>query len=274
MRFRRLALPLATLLLATATAAQADVVTQDVEYSAGDTKLIGYLAYDEELEGPRPAVIVVHEWWGLNDYPMRRARDLAELGYIAFAVDMYGDRKVGITREEAGALAGAVRGNPELLRERFEAGLEVVRNLDLVGDQPIGAMGYCFGGTVVMTAALQGLPLAGVVSFHGSLPDTTAEQAEMVKGSMLIANGKDDAAVPEEARAKFTSALDAADVDYLWIDYANAVHAFTNPAAGDDPSTNAAYNERADMRSWEHMEEFWDEVLGDPLEDEEGEGDE
>lgn len=260
---------LATLILSIALggSAMAAIQTIDVEYEAGGQPMRGYMAWDDSLPSPRPGIMVIHEFWGLNDYAKKRTRDIAELGYVGFAVDMYGAGKVATEREGARAWAGEVRGDPALMKTRFLAAYTLLKEHELVRGEPVGSMGYCFGGGVSLNMALEGIDLAGVVSFHGSLPAPTLEHAKSVKGSILVCNGKDDSGMTTEVKTKFMTPLDEADVDYVFVDYANAVHTFTNPATGNDPSTNSAYNEKADKRSWAHMEEFWEELLGDPRED-------
>lgn len=242
------------LALAAAPRAAAEVVTRSVEYAHGDTKLIGYLAYDDAAAGKRPGVLVVHEWYGLNDYAKRRARQLAELGYVAFAADIYGDGKVAADRQEAAALAGRFRGGDgSLLRERTAAGLEALRTQDNVDPQRLAAIGYCFGGTAVLELARSGADLDLVVSFHGGLGTKQPAPKGSIKGAVLVLNGAADPMVPPEERAAFMKEMDAAGADWVFVEYSGAVHAFTNPDAGSDPSRGAAYNEKADTRSWEAM---------------------
>lgn len=244
--------------------AAAEIVTRAVEYSHGDTKLIGYLAYDDAAQGKRPGVLVVHEWWGLNDYAKRRARELAGLGYVAFAADIYGDGKTAATREEAGALAGRFRGGDgSLLRERTAAGLEALRTQENVDPQRLAAIGYCFGGTAVLELARAGADLDLVVSFHGGLGTKQPASKGDIKGTVLVLNGAADPMVPPEERAAFMKEMDEAGADWVFVEYSGAVHAFTNPSAGSDPSRGAAYDEKADRRSWEAMKAALAEAFGD-----------
>jgi dienelactone hydrolase len=248
-------------LLLLATAAHGEIVTEAVEYHHGDVKCIGYLAYDDAVIGQRPGVLVIHEWWGLNDYAKRRARMLAELGYIAFAADMYGGGQVGATRQEAGRLAGTVRGDRELMRGRANAGLAALRRHPRTDASRIAAIGYCFGGTGVLELARSGADIAGVVSFHGGLAGDMPAQPGDVKAKVLVCHGAADPHVNPAEAAAFRDEMDAANVDWQMIYYADAVHAFTNPDAGNDPSRGAAYDAAADRRSWRHMRAFFDEIF-------------
>lgn len=247
--------------LGIATAASAEVVTRDVVYQVGDTAHIGYLAYHDSVEGPRSGVIVIHEWYGLNDYPKQRARELAELGYTAFCPDMYGQRQTTTDPKKAGELAGSVAGNPELRDDRLRAAYDTAKEQPEIDPESVAVMGYCFGGTMSLQMAYLGLDLDAVVGVHGMLPAPTPEQAADLDMPILICHGADDKFISAEDQAKFKSAMALADVDLIFIEYANAVHAFTNPAAGDDPSTGVAYNEKATWRSWDHMRQLFAGVL-------------
>ncbi len=248
-------------MLLTQTILQAKVVTEELTFAVGDTTLHAYIAYDDAQTGERPGVMVVHEWWGLNDYAKRRARQLAELGYVAMAVDMYGDGKVAQSRQEAGELAGQVRGNTTLMRERAQAGLAVLKNHKLVDAKRVVAMGYCFGGTVVLELAYSGADLAGVVSFHGGITAPTPEEAKNIKARVLVLHGAEDPFVSPESIHTFIERMTEGEVDWQFIAYGGAVHTFTNPEAGNNKASGAAYNEAADKRSWEHMKTFFAEIL-------------
>ncbi len=240
------------------------VVTKAVTYKAAGTTLKGYLAYEGSTDQKRPAVLVVPEWWGLNDYAKMRARMLADLGYVAMAVDMYGNGKVGNTPDEAGKLSGAVMKDPAILKARFAAALKELRQQPGVDTSRIAAIGYCFGGTVVLDAALMDFPLDGVVSFHGSLGNLVEAPKGGVKTKVLACNGADDQFNPPKAIEAFKKAMDATGVDYRFIDYPNSVHAFTNPAAdslGKKFKMPIAYNKDADQKSWKDMQEFLSNVL-------------
>lgn len=171
--------------------ARAELHTETVEYRHGDTVLIGYLAYDNAIKGKRPSVLVVHEWWGNNAYSKRRAEELAGLGYVAFALDMYGKGIIAKDTKEARALAGIYRNDRGLMRERANAGLEILRKHDLTDTKRMAAIGYCFGGTTILELARSGAPLAGFVSFHGGLDTPDPKDAENIKGKVLVLHGGD-----------------------------------------------------------------------------------
>lgn len=250
-------------LLATSLCAHAKIVTETVPYEQDGVKLKGYLAYDDSVKAARPGVLVVPEWWGLTDYVKGRAVQLAKMGYVAFAVDMYG---AGVTTTEpnkAQELAGPFYGKP-LMAERAQAGLDQLLKSSLVDHKRVAAIGFCFGGTTCQALAYTGAPLAGVVSFHGGLIPASPEAAEAIKGKFLIMNGAVDTFIkPEDAQA-FKKALDGAKVDYQFIEYAGAVHAFTNPDADKIHAAtglNVGYNEPAARRSWAQMKTFFDEIF-------------
>jgi dienelactone hydrolase len=241
--------------------ASAEVQVKKVEYKDGDTSLVGYFYVDDELAGKRPGVLVVHEWWGLNEYARKRARMLAELGYVAFALDMYGEGKT--TTERATAQQWANQHYQDLpgMRKRAQAGLDVLRGHADVDKARIAAIGYCFGGTTALQLAYSGADLAGVVSFHGNTLPASAEDAGRIKAKILVCHGADDPFVPMERVVSFTDALKGKGVDHHVVIYSGAVHTFTNPAAGNDNAAGSAYNAKADQRSWAHMRVFFGEVL-------------
>lgn len=255
-------LPSIALLLATTTATAA-VQSEAVEYRDGDTKLTGYLAYDDALEGKRPGVIVVHEWWGLNDYARQRARMLAELGYVAFAVDMYGDNRVTEHAADAKGWVTQITENVDAWRRRALLGLDVLRHNQRVNPDKLAAIGYCFGGATVMQMAYAGADLDGVVSFHGSLPPAPADSQTPIRARILAASGYADAFVPAEQVRAFEESLAAVGADWQLIVYGNARHGFTNPNAAQYGIENIAYDERADKDSWALMQAFLKEVLSD-----------
>lgn len=252
---------MATAVVLSAAVATGAVKTETIEYKHDDVALEGYWAWDDSSDAARPAVIVVHEWWGLNDYARSRARQLAELGYAAFAVDMYGTGKRAGTRQQAGELAGKLKGDRDLMRKRIQVALDVVRADKRAKGQPVAAIGYCFGGTVVLELARSGADVAGVVSFHGALDTSKPAQADTLKAAVLVCTGADDRSVPMTQVADFVQEMRQAKADCQVVLYGNAVHTFTNPKAGNDPSTNSAYNAKADRRSWEDMQDFLKEVL-------------
>lgn len=245
--------------LLTASPARADVAVEDVEYQHKGVELVGHLAYDPGRGAKQPAVLIVHEWWGLNDYAKRRARQLAKMGYVAFALDMYGKGKSTKEIAKAQDWSGHFRGSP-LLRQRALAGLEVLRANPHVDARRIAAIGYCFGGTTVMELAYSGAPLTGVVSFHGSLPAPKPADFKNVKAKILVCHGADDAYVSSKNIAEMQSALNAANTDWQMIYYSGAVHSFTNPDADNANVSGVAYNADADRRSWQHMQAFLTEI--------------
>ncbi|MBD3307685.1 dienelactone hydrolase family protein [candidate division KSB3 bacterium] len=243
-----------------AVTAQAAVVMQPVEYTHGDTVLEGYLAYDDAIEGPRPGVLVVHEWWGLNDYTKMRTEMLADMGYVAFAVDMYGKGQATKDPQMAAKWAGHVRTN-QLMRDRAKVGLDVLLQHDQVDPERVAAIGFCFGGTTVLELAYSGLDVEGVVSFHGGLTSPKPEDMDSIKAKFLVLHGANDPHVKPEAIDAFQAAMKEVEADWQMIFYGGAVHSFSNPEAGDDPSTGAAYNEKAAKRSWKHMQVFFEEIF-------------
>jgi dienelactone hydrolase len=251
-------------LAATAGLGHAAIQTEAVPYKDGDTALEGFLAYDDAAKGPQPLVLVVHEWWGLNDYAKSRARQLAQLGYVAFAVDMYGKGVLATDAKEAGTLAGKLRSDRPAMRKRILAALDAVKSNPRVDPKRIAAIGYCFGGTTVLELARSGADIAGVVSFHGGLDAPKAEGTSPIKCKVLVLTGPDDRSVPPTLIATFEDEMRQAKADYQINIYGGAVHAFTNPANGSDPSTNVAYNAAADRRSWQAMKDFFAELFGPP----------
>ena len=258
----RYASTLLALALCIPTAARAEIKAETLEYKEGDTVLEGHLVYDDKIQGKRPAVLVVHEWWGLNDYAKSRARQLAEMGYVALAVDIYGKGVRAETQEEASALATKFRGDRPLLRARINAGLEAVKANSNVDPTKIAAIGYCFGGTTTLELARSGADVKGVVSFHGGLKTPTPDDAKNIKARVLVFHGNDDPFVPPAEVGAFIEEMKAGNVNYQITGYGGAVHTFTNPAAGNDPSKGQAYNEQADKRSWREMKAFLDEIFG------------
>jgi dienelactone hydrolase len=237
---------------------------KQVEYSADGVTLKGYIAYDDRATGKRPGVLVVHEWWGHNEHARKRAEMLAELGYVALAVDMYGDGKQADHPEDAGKFAGEVMGNMPAMKARFMAALDFLRKHESVDPTRIGAIGFCFGGGVVLGMAREGMDLKGVVSFHGSIATETPAAKGKVKAKILVCNGADDKFVSAEAIKDFKKEMRTAGADFTFIDYPDAVHAFTNPAAtglGKKFGMAIAYNEKADKKSWEDMRRFFERVF-------------
>jgi len=249
------------LVLATLTAAQAALHTQTVEYTQDSTVMEGYLAYDDSFAGKRPGVLVVHEWMGITPYERGRAEQLASMGYVAFAADIYGKGVRPSTSQEAGRISGIFRSNRDLLRKRAQAGLAVLLGSGWTDPRRVAAIGYCFGGTTVLELARSGADIAGVVTFHGVLDTPTPADARNIKARVLVLAGGDDPFVPPAQRQAFEDEMRKAGVDWQMNLYGGAVHSFTNPASGNNPSTGAAYNEKADRRSWEAMKLFFTEIF-------------
>lgn len=239
--------------------AYAKIQGKEVKYSANGVKLKGYLVYDDSIKGKRPGVLVVHEWWGLNDYARNRARMLAELGYTAFALDMYGDAKQARNPEEAGKLSGMVMGNLDDAQARFDAALRLLRNQKTVDPNLIAAIGYCFGGGVVLNMALRGVDLDGVVSFHGILPTSAPAKPGRIKAAILVFHGEDDQFVKPDQVEKFKELMKNEKADFEVITYPNAKHSFTVPEAdayAKKFNIPLGYNAEADKKSWAKMQEF------------------
>ena len=243
-------------------AAAAKVVSEAVEYGDGGAVLTGVVYYDDAVAGKRPGVMVVHEWWGLNDYVKDRARMLAELGYVAFAADMYGDGKVTRHGKDAREWSRQITANVDAWQKRARLGLEQLKKHRFTDAGRVAAMGYCFGGSTVMQLAYSGAEVGGVVSFHGSLPPASAAQARAIKAKVMVAHGYADSFIPKERVAKFKDALEAAGVDWQFHAYSGARHGFTNPGAGGYGNDGLAYDADADRRSWRQMRNFFDEIFG------------
>lgn len=244
-----------------ALSARAALVSKPVEYKQGDTVLEGYSIYDDAFQGKRPAVLVVHQWKGLGAYEKKRAEMLARLGYIAFAVDIYGKGVRPNNPKDAGAEAGKYKNDRALLRARVGAGLDVLAKHELTDPKRIAAIGYCFGGTAVLELARTGADIAGVVSFHGGVSSPTPGDGKNIKARVLVLHGADDPHVPASEVAAFEDEMRQGGVDWQLIAYGGAVHSFTHWDAGSDNSKGAAYNERADRRSWEAMRQFFAELF-------------
>ena len=245
--------------------AQAAVKTKNVDYKSGDTLMKGYLAWDDAIKGKRPAVLVVHEWWGHNDYARKRARMLAKLGYVAMSVDMYGDGKTADHPKDAGTFATAVMKDLPIAQKRFEAAMSVLKLREDVDTKNVAAIGYCFGGSVVLAMARRGLDLKGVVSFHGgNLSAAAPAQKGQVKARVLVYNGADDPFVKPEAIKEFKREMTAADVNFKFVNLKGAKHSFTSPDAdmfAKKFSIPLAYSKDADEKSWQGMQDFLKKIF-------------
>jgi dienelactone hydrolase len=235
--------------------------TEDLEYKDGNVTCRGYLAYDESHAGKRPGILVVHEAFGLGKHVMDRAKMLADLGYVALAADLYGDRKRGETLKEIGPLMNPLRENRPALRVRARAALDALAGLSTVDTSRMAAIGYCFGGTTVLELARNGAPVKGVVSFHGNLTAPLPAEKGKVSASVLVCNGADDPSIPPDQVVAFEEEMRQAGADWQVINYGGTVHSFTNPAADSSLLPYTLYNESADKRSWIAMRAFFDEIF-------------
>lgn len=241
--------------------AWAEVKTRTIEYRQGDTVLEGYLAYNTSGPARKPGVLIVHEWTGLGPYVKNRAEQLARLGYVAFAADIYGKGVRPNNPKDAGATAAIYKNDRALLRERVKAGLEELHRQEGIDPGRIAAIGYCFGGTTVLELARSGADVKGVVSFHGGLDTPSPQDAKNIRAKVLVLHGADDPNVPAEQVKAFEDEMRGGNVDWQLVKYSKAVHSFTNPDAGIDNSKGAAFNAEADYRSWEAMKSFFMEIF-------------
>jgi dienelactone hydrolase len=237
---------------------------ETISFPADSANLQAFVVYNDSVKGKRPAVIVIPEWWGLNDYPKMRARMLAKLGYVAMALDIYGDGKVAETPDSAMAYAGPFYAHPEKAKARIDAAIARLKTYDNVDTAEIGAIGYCFGGGVLLNTARLGDDLKGVVSFHGSLLGTPARK-DLLRTKILVCHGNADKFVTPDMVAAFKKQMDSIGANYTFIGYDSATHAFTNPAStlnGQKFHMPIAYNGKADTASWEAMKTFFVGVFG------------
>jgi dienelactone hydrolase len=248
------------IMLLTAGDVLAAIRTQNIEYKQGNTILEGYLAYDDAIKVKRPGVLVVHDWTGLQSFTKKRTEQLAKLGYVAFAADIYGKGVRPKNQQESGTQATIYRQDRKLLRQRATAGLQVLQNYPLTDPKRIAAIGYCFGGGTVLELARSGANIQGVVSFHGNLDTPNPSDAKNIKSKVLVLHGADDPFVPEEQLKGFENEMRQANVDWQLISYGGAVHSFTNPEAKNDPQ-GALYNPIAEQRSWKAMRQFFAEIF-------------
>lgn len=249
------------------TTAMAEIRTEEITYTGGDAEMKGYVAWDDAMEGQRPGVLVVHEWWGHNDYSRKRAEMLAELGYTALALDMYGQGKSADHPENAQKFMQELTGNLDRGRERFNAALDVLKAHPTVDPSRTAAIGYCMGGGVVLHMARYGADLDAVASFHGSLPMATAPEGEggEVTARIAVYNGAADPMITQEVKDAFLAEMEQVGADYQFIDFPGATHGFTNPAAtafGEKFGMPLRYSALADESSWAHMRLLFEDVFG------------
>lgn len=242
------------------------LVEEEVEYTSTGVAMKGFLVYDGDIEEERPGVLLVHEWWGHNEFVRNRARMIAQLGYTALAVDMFGDGKTADHPDDAGRFASEVFGNIELSQNKFMAAYNLLKEHSKTDDNKIAAIGFCFGGSVVLHMARIGTDLDAVVSFHGGLSPVIPAEPNQVKAFILVCNGADDPMVTEEQISSFKNEMENAGVKYELINYEGAVHAFTNPGADEIAekfNLPVGYNEKADSESWEEMKRVFIEVFSE-----------
>ena len=247
--------------LPSAFAQDPSIKSKAVAYSAGATAMEGYVAYDEAKKEPRPGILIVHDWMGLGKFTKDKADELAKQGYVAFAVDMYGKGVRPKNREEAAKQATKLKADYKELRARIRAAYDTLAAMPEVNAKKIVVMGYCFGGTTSLELARSGAPVVGTVTFHGGLSTPAPAEQRSIKGRVLILHGADDPFVPAAEVQAFKEEMQKAGVDWKMESYKNAVHSFTNPAAGNDNSKGAAYNAEVDRRSWKAFQTFLNEVL-------------
>jgi dienelactone hydrolase len=250
-----------TAILCLALAARAEIKTETVEYKDGDATLKGFLAYDDKAEGKRPGVLVVPEWWGVNDYVKSRAQQLAELGYVAFVADIYGEGFTTTDPKVAGKRAGEAK-QAGWLRSRGKLALDQLRKNEHVDAQNVAGIGYCFGGSGVLELARAGEDLKGVVTFHGALDTKQPATEGQIKPKILILHGDADPLVPPEQVQAFEQEMKAAKADYKIVRYPDAKHAFTNPDADKVGMAAIGYNAAADKHSWADMQAFFKAIFG------------
>ena len=245
------------------TAALPKIKTEDISYKSDTVSLNSFLAYDESFSEKRPVVLILPEWWGISDYTKGRAKQLAELGYLAIAIDIYGNSTVAPDPVTAMKLSGPFYQKPILAKDRIDATIAQLKNYPQADTANIAAIGYCFGGAVVLNTARLGEQLKGVVSFHGGLTGTPARK-DLLKAKILVCHGEADSFVPPAEVAQFKKQMDSIGADYTFIGYPGATHAFTNPEAtekGKKFNIPIAYNAAADSASWKDMKAFFGKIF-------------
>jgi len=241
-----------------------EIVGEEITYSNGTIDMIGYLVYDKNATEKRPGVLVVHEWWGHNEFAREQAHKLAELGYVALAVDMYGDGKTAAHPEDAGKFTAEVVSNMDEAISRFKEALNTLNAQPGVDQEKTAAVGYCFGGTVVLTMANAGIKLDAVAAFHAGLQLPIQPEKGKVTAKVLVCNGADDPFIPQEHTDAWIASMDAAEVDYEYVSYPGVVHSFTSKyadATGEEFDLPLAYDQAADLDSWEQMKALLNSVF-------------
>ena len=246
--------------------ARGTVLAERIEYKDGGTTLVAHVAYDDAVAGKRPGVLVAHEWWGLNDYAKKRANQLAKLGYVGFALDMYGGGKTTDDKDEAHEWSSVFHGSP-VMRRRARAALKALKGHKFVDPARTAAIGYCFGGTTVLQLAYSGAEIRGVVSFHGGVVAPTSQDIKRLKAKILICHGAEDPMVSARKIAAFRNAVADTKVDWFMVYYGGAKHSFTNNTVDKLGIEGLAYNRAAEYRSWQHMTGFLNELFGAGLKD-------
>lgn len=249
------------IIISTYMNSNSEIITRDIDYTSGGSTLQGFIAYDNSISGKMPCVMIVHQWKGLGEYEKMRAVQLAELGYFAMAVDIYGKGIRPSTPEEASKEAGKYYGDVSLFRERLKSGLDEMLRQPQADPSRAAAIGYCFGGSGVIELARSGAEIDGVVSFHGGLRPSGTEANSSIKASLLVLHGADDPFIKQEDKIAFQKEMADAKTDMVFVEYSGAVHSFTDKGAGNDNSKGAAYNEPADRRSWIAMKDFFTEIF-------------
>lgn len=260
---RALTLPLFLIALSSASLCQAELQTETINYQDGDAALQGYLVWDDAIQGPRPGIMVVHEWWGLNDYARERADQLARAGYVAFAADMYGKHQVTRHPSQAQDWMKIITADVDAWRRRAELGLSQLRDHPKSDPDKLAAIGYCFGGATVMQMAYAGADLDAVVSFHGSLPAVSEQDAGNIKARILAFHGDADAFTPKKNVDAFEAGLEQAGADWQLLVFGGVRHSFTNQDAASYGIPNLEYNAEADAASWDYMQSFLKRVFAE-----------
>jgi dienelactone hydrolase len=243
-----------------ASTMSAEIITKEISYKQDTTTFKGFLTYDNSIKGKRPGVLVAHEWWGLNDFTKTQAKNLAHMGYAAFAVDLYGNGKSTTDMKIAAQMAGEIRGTPRM-RDRIKAGFSAMLSQEMVDAKRTAAIGFCFGGSAVLELAYSGAECKGIVTFHGGLFSPSPSEIQSIKTKLLVLHGANDPTMTPEVVSQFQESMRKSGADWRMIYFGNTVHSFTNPAAGNDPAKGVAYNPLSAGRAFSYMKIFLEEVL-------------